>query len=873
MQRYRSFAPADNTPMTEGDSSLQGVDEYSTKENIPPGLVQSAVNIDFSTQDAGTRGGFVCIPSLGLASFNVSTGWTSRTSAADKAWLGMAYGNNRFVAVSGTAGTNDIMYSVDGLTWTSVTSGFSKLWSDVTFGNGLFVAVSDATGGTTNTVMYSSDGVTWTGANSAAARTWEGVVFGAGLFTAVCSDGTTQQVMTSPTGATWTIRSTPASQSGNAWRAIEFSSDLTLFVAVSSSGSGNRVMYSSDGITWTAGTSSANNNWSSVVWGSGTFVAVSNSGGTSACMTSPDGLTWTTRTTIAPSVFAEWRDVTYGSGLFVAVGAEGVAATAIMTSPNGITWTAATAPSTQQWYSVAYGASVGTFVAGPQSGGGTTVMTKTFYTTPSVAGAVLASGTYSDPDDPGSQWIMLVGSDRVGFYAFGKTSRSVSFGAGLTVSAQSTIVQCNNQVYIFRGTSSVPLYWTGDWAVSFALAPTPTPAAGFEIIANSNQATFYQNRLWVKNGKDTVSASDVLDFTTFDQLANDFNLNTGDSNFVVTTYPFGENSLIVFKNRSILVLQNVQGSLADVTVTEVTRQVGAIGINAVVSVGPDVVYMSDRNINLITLTSTNNAVQHKTLPLSQNISKIFNRVNWSYAYKVSMGFNDNKLYVSLPLDNATVCNSVVVYNFITGQWFGEWNFSSSIGMAIQGWAVATYLGLQRMHAITEDGRIFVTDEGPQDISGTTVAEISTSLTTRAYVMDNNNRVNRRMWADLSTWRPEFTITAYVDGASESSELITDQTYVRSSSFIFNDSTYTATNANDDYNRQGREDYAGYCSDSIQCQGGFLPQMNQDYRLPLLFRRAGRLVWFKVENSQGYISINSIGGEARAGARSSLLQVI
>jgi hypothetical protein len=193
------------------------------------------------------------------------------------------------------------------------------------------------------------------------------------------------------------------------------------------------------------------------------------------------------------------------------------------------------------------------------------------------------------------------------------------------------------------------------------------------------------------DGKDQIAASDVLDFTTYDDLANAFNLNTGDSNFLVTTYPFGENTLLVFKNRSIVALQHVEGRLADVTATEVTRQVGAIGINAVVSVGPDVVYMSDRNINLVTLTSTNNSLQHKTLPLSRNIQKIFNRVNWEYAYKVSMGFLDNKLFVALPLDNATTCNTVIVYNFVTENWFGEWNFDSSLGIAIQNFVVANIL--------------------------------------------------------------------------------------------------------------------------------------------------------------------------------------
>jgi len=281
--------------------------------------------------------------------------------------------------------------------------------------------------------------------------------------------------------------------------------------------------------------------------------------------------------------------------------------------------------------------------------------------------------------------------------------------------------------------------------------------------------------------------------------------------------------------------------------------------------------MSDRNVNMLSLTLTNNALQHKTLPLSTAIRKIIGRVNWQAAPKISMAYYDNKLYVALPLDNSTTCNAVVVYNFITSTWFGEWNFSSAIGMAIQGWAVVNYLGVTRLHAVTEDGRIFVTGNGQNDISGSVVVEIATSLTTRAYSAENNNRTNRRMFADLSTNRADFSITSFSEGASESSAILTDKTYSRSESWIFNDAAYDMSNANDDFNRAYRKDYSTG-PDSIQSGSGFEPEMTQNYRYPVTTRRRGRLCWFKVTNSQGFISVNGIGYEAIAGDRRSTVQV-
>jgi len=473
--------------------------------------------------------------------------------------------------------------------------------------------------------------------------------------------------------------------------------------------------------------------------------------------------------------------------------------------------------------------------------------------------------------------------NKVVFCAQGRTSKTIEYGVGLSMTEPGTIVQANNYVYIFRGPDETPLYWDGNWNGTFAEVPDTTLPDSFESIPNSNQATYYQNRLWVVKGKDGLAASDVLAFTDYDPLANEFNLNTGNSDYIVATYPFGQNSLVAFKNKSILLLQNVEGSLSDVTVTEVTRQVGVVGINSVTSIGPDLAYVSNRNINLLTLTATNNALQHKILPLSTRIRKIMDRVNWEQGYKISLGYWNNKLYVALPLDNSLVCNAVVVYNFTTEQWYGEWAFSDTLNMCIQGWQVVDYLGLQRMHAITEDGRIFVTDEGQNDISGATVAEISTQLVTRAYDTENLNHFQRRLYLDVATNRPSFSAAAFTEGANEESVLLTNQTYSRSQSWKFNDSTYDLTNANDDYNRAYRKDYSvgtlpnagqtpGLPSDGLQCGTGFEPQMTQELRLPLITRRQGRLSWLEVTNSQGFISIMSLGYEARAGQRANLIQV-
>lgn len=850
MDRYRAYTAHDDPPRIEGDNSFTGVNSYDAPENLPPGQCQAAVNMDFSTQDANTRGGWVCLPALGVAPFGANLIWASRTSSSDLSYTSVAYGAGTYVAVADAGGVaNCVMTSPDGLTWTTRTA-IEGQWFGVTYGAGLFVAVGVSA--TAGGVMTSPNGVTWTARTASSLHTWKAVVFGGSQFVAVTTSAAAV-VMTSPDGLTWTDRVIPLASS---WAAVTYGAGR--FVAANNAATTTSFLYSDDGVTWTLVTVTdpgvINKTWTGIAY-NGRFVAVASGGDIAYSVDA--AATW------APATAPEanpWTAIANGSAGLVAIASSGTNRS--MISANGVTWTAIAAAAANQWAALCFGN--GVYVAVSNTGTGNRAMT---------AGAtsnVYASGLYSDPDDAGSQWMMLVGSGSVGFYAFGRTARTVSI-SGYTVSEMSTVVQCNNQVYIFRGADATPLYWTGDWSAPFTIAPTTTPAAGFGIIPNSNQATFYQDRLWVIDGKDAVAASDVLDFTAFDEIANDFNLNTGSSDYLVTTFPFGVATLVVFKNKSIIALQYVDGVLNDVAATEITRQVGAIGINSVVSVGPDLVYMSDQNVNLLSLTSTSNALQHKTQPLSRNINSIIRRVNWGAANKVSMAYNDNKLYIALPLDNSPTCNAVVVYNFITEQWFGEWNFAAELGIAIQGWLVANYFGTTRLHAVTEDGRIFVTGEGYNDISGTTLAEITTSLTTRAYVFDNENRISRRFYADLGTNRPDFSVTAYVDGASEHEEITTDQTYSRANSWLFNDSTYTMSNANDDYNRAFRQDYATG-PDAVQPGTGILPEMLQEYRYPLITRRKGRLSWFRVDNSQGRIVIQGVGNEAHAGDRGSLVQV-
>ena len=835
MDRYRSYGQNDDQPKQVGDGAFIGVDEYNAPENIREANVQKAVNHDFSSQDANTRGGFVCLPELGASPFRQV--WTERTSGTGNNLSDVTYGQSLYVAV-GQSST--ILTSPDGVTWTSRSSPVTiNVIDDVAFANGVFVAV----GLSSSPIIYSTDGITWSAGSGTSTGAVKGVAYGNSKWVAVASGAV---YISTNNGVSWTATISIAAL--NNATSLSFANGY--FVATTSTPT---LVRSSDGLTWTDVTPSGAGQFVDITFARPYYVALDVTG---QIFISEDGTSWTkTRDADGDT----WKTITSGDGMMVAV-ASSSGGDNVITSINGTEWIRRSGIPNYAWNGSGFGN--GLFVAVGDSG--------KIMTSANVSPTIYASGLFSDPFEPDTPWIVLVGYDTVGFYAFGKASKSVSL-AGYTVTAQSTIVQANNYLYLFRGDEQTPLRWNGQWDSDFELVPDTSLPATYGSIPKSSQATYYQNRLWVQSGKDNVAASDVLAFTDYDPVANEFSINTGNSDYVVSTFPFGTNTLVVFKNKSILALNNVEGSLLDVTTTEVTRQVGLIGINAVTSIGPDLAYVSYGNINLLTLTSTNNALQHKTLPLSARIRKIMDRVNWEVGHKISLGYWSNRLYVALPLDNSLFCNSVVVYNFITEQWFGEWAFNDDMNMCIQGWQVVGYLGLQRLHAITEDGRIFVTDEGQNDISGTTLCEISTQLVTRAYDTDGLNHIQRRMHLDVASNRPKFSVSTFTEGASEESVLITDQTYSRADSWKYADSAYDLTNANNDYNRAYRKDYSTG-PNSIQPGTGFEPEMTQELRLPLISRRQGRLSWIEVTNTQGFISVMSVGYETRPGQRSNYVQV-
>ncbi len=278
------------------------------------------------------------------------TTWMQGSMSSSQPWGGIAYGNGKFVVVSGSVAAT----SSDGLAWTERALPRTQNWGAIAFGNNLFVALANgdwATGNPGSTAKYatSPDGATWTERTLPISSWWKSLAFGGGTFVALI-DGSSG-AYTSTDGINWTQRTLPTS---GYWYSVA-SDGGSHFVAPSLNGS--CAVYSADGgSTWTKSTGNlpGGSYWGLISYGNGTFIAMTST--TIAATSSDGGATWTQRT--IPSGFSVNR-FAFGNGVFVAT--NGTAGSFVAVSADFITWIERSYPGNPSLGAICFGN--GIFVA------------------------------------------------------------------------------------------------------------------------------------------------------------------------------------------------------------------------------------------------------------------------------------------------------------------------------------------------------------------------------------------------------------------------------------------------------------------------------------------------------------------------------
>ncbi len=284
------------------------------------------------------------IPSNGSTVMTSKDGITWTNRATSSTFRSVAWGNNKWVAVTSTS----LATSSDGINWSYVThaTAFASLAArtprTVHFGNGVFCVGTENSTSLSNYVYYSTDAVTWT-------RSLSTITANSGVINMFANNGSRwvlQDTGASNTGVLWlsddngvTWSSISKHVSGN-WSGGKYAAGLWCFLH-DSTGSWY-VSYDNLASFVTASTAWGTMTQPSMAYGNGIWVGGSGSGSGNKIGRTLDTLTFGDFVT---SAMTEQIGFGFAAGRFVYARSS---TTSAAYSSDGITWTAVTLPASFQ---------------------------------------------------------------------------------------------------------------------------------------------------------------------------------------------------------------------------------------------------------------------------------------------------------------------------------------------------------------------------------------------------------------------------------------------------------------------------------------------------------------------------------------------
>jgi len=129
-----------------------------------------------------------------------------------------------------------------------------------------------------------------------------------------------------------------------------------------------------------------------------------------------------------------------------------------------------------------------------------------------------------------------------------------------------------------------------------------------------------------------------------------------------------------------------------------------------------------------------------TKPLSEPIDDIVQTINPNAVSASNAIYFNNRLYLAVPTNGSTTCNTLLIYNLLNEAWESVDTYPFSLDALL----VTTYNNQRRMFAVSySGGAIFLLEQytnGKDDsANGSTQVAVSGSITTRRFFWSQLNR--------------------------------------------------------------------------------------------------------------------------------------
>ena len=433
------------------------------------------------------------------------------------------------------------------------------------------------------------------------------------------------------------------------------------------------------------------------------------------------------------------------------------------TPPNG-TYTVATVTGQDTFTFVAAGITVSTSF-------GVTVATATDGFTLSPGGAYTQPQSFSiDERDV----------DVVSGLVTATVSGNVTVKAGDVIIVRATditelSVMVGNEYQVVSATTTtitwyapVGNYNTATSSLVFEFGGRFSVGGGFMHQPGAPWGVHFQRRLWVpfyysqsgaynaatytsRKITDEIAVSDILDTTTFDQIENQFRVSGGTADYVVGMHGFYDDGLVVLNRNSLHLVKGTLGSLLDVTVKELTSEIGCLARKSVVMRGNAMLFLSDDGVYGVEFLNDYN-LRGTEEPLSKNIQPYIDRINADYSDRAVGILFENRYYLAVPLDSVPGAgdsygnNAILVYNFLNKGWESLDTFGDS-RFLIKDFVIGSASERNNIYAVTSNGGLHQIEASESsndtlnvDNSAAVVSPaIDASLTTRGYDLGTMER--------------------------------------------------------------------------------------------------------------------------------------
>lgn len=279
-------------------------------------------------------------------------------------------------------------------------------------------------------------------------------------------------------------------------------------------------------------------------------------------------------------------------------------------------------------------------------------------TTPLPFGTIYGAGVFRDPN--GLEWAVIAADGKVFRTRENAGAAEIPLPPGVTVTVAVTFTQTFSGLVLFRGTALEPLIMVdldlGFAPVSFVNnlvtgITSENPTDGTRVISPAVNGDWIGNRLFIPVG-DYLEISDYLNPTRYASVRAQARINQGTSDQLVRFFPFNDNTGIAAKSGSIYVLNGIKADLADMSLTELTREYGCCAPQSFINTGADVWFLAERRGICSVRLTEQNEIQGVDLPASAPIQPLIDRIDWTHASQCVAVWHDNKAYFAVPLDDS-----------------------------------------------------------------------------------------------------------------------------------------------------------------------------------------------------------------------------